>query len=432
MLEVRHLSCQRGTPEPGRPKEIELRPSQAQCKKNQRTPPSPPAPSKLLPMQNSPLLPIHQERGARLAATPNGDVLLTYGDVPAEYKAATEAALVFDDGNRGRVHATGADATDFLHRLLSNHVKRLDPGTPEAPGPGNANLLLTGKGKIVEQFELTPDGSGGYLLFTEPGRSASLISALDMYLFADDVVLTDQSEESVCFTLIGPTAAAVLQAVLGIEKLTVAAEFATELVPFGGKVLQIIHHAYVGCDGFRIEGGPETALELWDALIAAGAMPGGLAIHDILRVESCTGQFGRDIDDTIYPQEARLENSFSLDKGCYIGQEVVAKIDTYGGLNKRLMVLEVSHDDPIAPGTRLERYDEKREQWRDLGVATSWGYSFAQDGGCILAYVKRRHQDVGTEFRLGEAAEGTVPGGLDLRPTATVIEVCLGTPEPIE
>ncbi|MFT6041113.1 MAG: folate-binding protein YgfZ [Planctomycetota bacterium] len=383
-------------------------------------------------MQNSPLLQIHQERGARLAASPTGDVLLTYGNVPAEYKAATEAALVFDDTNRGRVHATGADATDFLHRLLANQVKRLDSGTPEAPGSGNFNLLLTGKGKIVEQFELAPDGSGGYLLFTEPGRSATLISALDMYLFADDVVLTDQSEQSACFTLIGPTSCAVLQAALGVAELTATGQFESELVPFAGHTLRLTHVLYVGCDGYRVEAGPETALALWDALLAAGAMPGGLAIHDILRVESCTGQFGRDIDDTIYPQEARLETSFNLDKGCYIGQEVVAKIDTYGGLNKRLMLLEVSHDDPIAPGTRLERYDEKRETWRDLGVATSWGYSFARDGGCILAYVKRRHQDLGTEFRLGEAAEGLVPGGEDSRPTATVIEVCLGTPDPID
>jgi folate-binding protein YgfZ len=130
------------------------------------------------------------------------------------------------------------------------------------------------------------------------------------------------------------------------------------------------------------------------------------------------GKFGVDIDDTIYPQEARLESAFSLDKGCYIGQEVVAKIDTYGGLNKRLMLLHVEHDNPIAPGTRLERFDEKRNTWRDLGVVTSWGYSFAIDGGCVLAYVKRRHQDEGTEFRLGEAPEGE-----DTRPKAHIVSL---------
>ena len=81
----------------------------------------------------------------------------------------------------------------------------------------------------------------------------------------------------------------------------------------------------------------------------------------------------------MYPQEARLESAFSLDKGCYIGQEVVAKIDTYGGLNKRLVALKVSHDDPVARGTRLFRLDEG--EWRDLGVVTSWAYSFVLDTG---------------------------------------------------
>ena len=78
----------------------------------------------------------------------------------------------------------------------------------------------------------------------------------------------------------------------------------------------------------------------------------------------------------------------------------MAKIDTYGGLNKRLVALKVSHNDPVARGTRLLRLDDG--EWRDLGVITSWAYSFAMDTGLVLAYVKRRHQKVGTEFRIGE------------------------------
>ena len=130
---------------------------------------------------------------------------------------------------------------------------------------------------------------------------------------------------------------------------------------------------------------------------------------DILRVEAGAARAGDDVDDTIYPQEARLERAFSLDKGCYIGQEVVAKIDTYGGLNKRLVALSVSHDDPVPRGTRLFRQTEEGGEWRDLGVVTSWAYSFELDTGLVLAYVKRRHQAPGTSFRLGDGpAEATV------------------------
>ena len=101
-------------------------------------------------------------------------------------------------------------------------------------------------------------------------------------------------------------------------------------------------------------------------------------MFDILRVEACSAAFGVDIDDTVYPQEARLEQAFNLEKGCYIGQEVVAKIDTYGGLNKRL---------------------------------------------CALAYVKRRHQEPGTSFRL--AAPGVTEDMLPVAPEATIVETPL-------
>jgi glycine cleavage system aminomethyltransferase T len=77
----------------------------------------------------------------------------------------------------------------------------------------------------------------------------------------------------------------------------------------------------------------------------------------------------------------------------------VAKIDTYGGLNKRLVALRVSHDDPVPRGTALWR--EEGGEWRELGLVTSWAYSFVLDTGLVLAYVKRRHQAPGTTFRLG-------------------------------
>src|SRR5204862_1300194 len=102
-----------------------------------------------------------------------------------------------------------------------------------------------------------------------------------------------------------------------------------------------------GSPGFRLDAGPEGAIELWRSLVAAGARPTGVVVRDVLRVEGGSALFGVDVDESVYPQEARLESAFSLEKGCYIGQEVVAKIDTYGGLNKRLVALRISHDDPI-------------------------------------------------------------------------------------
>ncbi|MEZ5976475.1 MAG: glycine cleavage T C-terminal barrel domain-containing protein [Planctomycetota bacterium] len=136
-------------------------------------------------------------------------------------------------------------------------------------------------------------------------------------------------------------------------------------------------------------------------------------MFDSLRAESVTAQWGVDLDDSVYPQEARLDDAFSLSKGCYIGQEVVAKIDTYGGLNKRLHLLRVGDEDPVAPGTRLFGAPETPGgEARDLGVVTTWAWSFALDGGVVLAYVKRKHQEPGTQFALGEGDR-----------TATIVEL---------
>ena len=358
-------------------------------------------------MSTSPLLSLHAERGARTAVGPHGETLLTYGDVPAEYAAALEGALVLDRAAAGRLRVSGADATDFLHRITANRVKGLEPGE------GAPNLLLDGKGKVQEVFELErldaddADAPAAYELTTPPGRAESLRAALDMYLFVEDVVLEDVTGSLVPLDVVGARTDEVAAGALAacdpewLAGMAPGKRWTLTLAVDGDEVPVRAHRrAAVGCPGLRLEVAPGRAAALWDALIAAGALPGGLAIEDILRVEACRARFGVDIDDTVYPQEARLEEAFHLEKGCYIGQEVVAKIDTYGGLNKRLLVLAVDGDDPVPRGTRLERHDADREQWRDLGVVTSWAYSFALDRGAVLAYVKRRHQDPGTRFQL--------------------------------
>lgn len=382
-------------------------------------------------MKSSTLIKQLAERGARITTGPIGETLLTFGDVPGEYRAATQAAVVFDQTDRGLVTVSGKDATDFLHRITANRIKGLEPGC------GNANLLLTGKGKVVEMFDLTFIGPDeGYLLSTPPGRAASLKTALDMYLFTEDVELGDETERHAPLVVIGPkanTCALRALAALGGDSilesdLEVLTDHSSKDLALRGSTLRITSLPTAGRSGLRMElfGLEGAALvsatrELWQAVTQAGATPGGLALFDILRAEACIPAFGIDIDDTIYPQEARLEPAFSLEKGCYIGQEVVAKIDTYGGLNKRLCALQTG-DDPIPRGTRLWREDPERG-WRDLGIVTTWAWSFALDTGLALAYVKRRHQDPGAEFHL--APEGAEPETIAAAQTATLVETPL-------
>jgi folate-binding protein YgfZ len=309
---------------------------------------------------------------------------LTFGDVPGEYAAATRACAVFDETCRGRVRAGGVDAATFLHKILAGDVRGL------VPHHGNRNLLLTPKGKVLFDLDLVR-GEEDLELSIAPGCDEKLVQSLDHYVFTEDVGLEITTGAHAPLDLVGPGAAAVLEQVLGLAQLE---ERETCRIP--ERDVSVTRQEVFGRPGYRVDAGAEV-VELWDELREAGATPAGIVVRDILRVETVSALFGVDIDENVYPQEARLESAFDLDKGCYVGQEVVAKIDTYGGLNKRLMALRIDNDDPVPSGTRLLREE------RDLGVTTSWAYSFALDAGVVLAYVKRRHQEPGTVFRLGDS-----------------------------
>jgi folate-binding protein YgfZ len=350
-----------------------------------------------MPPTAAPLLQaLHQEAQARL--TPAG-LLLTYGDVPGEYRAARESVALFDTTERGLVQVRGADAQEFLHRLLANRVRGL------LPGQGNFNLLLNAKGKVLFGFDLWMT-EAGFELATAPGQAAGLMRALDMYLFADKVQLADKSAESGALALVGPKAAELVRALTGGE---LPADQWVRSATWRGGPLTLRRGSQAGSPALIVDAGRAQAAELWRALLQLGARPAGRVAEDCLRVEAAQAQHGLDIDDNVYPQEARLESAFALDKGCYIGQEVVAKIDTYGGLNKRLVLVSIDHDDPLPRGTRLLGHDEERGE-RELGLVTSWAYSFELDRGLAIAYVKRRHQSPGTSFSLQAPSGEALPG----------------------
>jgi len=361
-------------------------------------------------MEVSPLRPRHEAAGALAAAPGEPIAVLTYGDVPAEYAAGRTGALLFDVSERGLVQLAGSDTEGFLHRILANLVKGLADDT------GNSNLLLTGKGKVVHLFDLLRTNATLFELSTPAGDAPRLITSLDQYLFSEDTTLSDRTPSHAPLELVGPRAGDLVTEHLGLS-LPAAPTAEGTLHTTRGEVrgvgaVRLTARPVAGHPGLRLEPlADDTAgacEALWALLVRSGAMPGGLVAWDSLRAERVVGAFGRDVTGDVYPQEARLESAFSLDKGCYIGQEVVAKIDTYGGLNKLLMLLRVDHDEPVAVGTRLVA--REGDEARDLGVVTSWAYSFALDAGVVLGYVKRKHQDPGRVFELVPANGGEAAG----------------------
>jgi folate-binding protein YgfZ len=353
-------------------------------------------------MDRSSLLALHQSSGARVG-TGDPPRLLTYGDVPGEYRAGLDGCALFDETDRGRIEVRGPDGAGFLHRILASDVRSLPVGG------GQRSLLLSGKGKVLFEFDLFR-GEDSHWISAPPGSAAGLAAALENYHFSEKLAIEvagDHAPLAVC----GPASESIARELLGALPPEQGQAWSRSRFADGDVVVARV--AVAGSPGLRLDAGPERAEGLWTALRKAGATPAGLIARDCLRVEAGAAQYGEDVDESVYPQEARLEASFSLTKGCYVGQEVVAKIDTYGGLNKRLTALRVSHGDPVPRGTRLLREDEGER--RDLGVVTSWAYSFTLDTGVVLGYVKRRHQEPGTRFELGETGAQAVVVPIPIR-----------------
>jgi folate-binding protein YgfZ len=248
-------------------------------------------------------------------------------------------------------------------------------------------------------FDLFRDETG-FWISTAPGTTPGLASALENYHFTEKLSIAETGQHAP-MVVCGPHSDTLVRSV--VVNLPGPRDHSWVRGSFRETEVVVTRSGFAGLPGLRLDVGPHGAADLWNALRLAGARPSGLVVRDSLRVEACEALYGVDVDANVYPQEARLESAFSLTKGCYVGQEVVAKIDTYGGLNKRLVVLRVAHDDPVPRGARL--YREEEGERRDLGVVTSWAYSFALDAGIALAYVKRRHQEPGTVFQLDETGQ---------------------------
>jgi len=333
----------------------------------------------------------HAAAGARLRSGAGTPLPLAFGDVPKEYRAGVEGCALFDETDRGRIDVRGEESAGFLHRILASDVRGL------AEGQGQPSLLLSSKGKVLFAFDLFRSSEGA-TLSVAAGDGPGLLAALDTYRFAEKVGFEDLTTACAPLTLAGPDVARVVRDAIGAD--LPERDFAWSRASWRSGEIRLARRPVAGSPGALLDAGPALAAGLWDSLREAGATPAGLVARDCLRVEAGVALPHEDVDENVYPQEARLENAFSLEKGCYIGQEVVAKIDTYGGLNKRLVALKVSHDDPVARGTRLHRVEDGER--RDLGVVTSWAYSFVLDTGLVLAYVKRRSQSVGTRFEIGD------------------------------
>jgi folate-binding protein YgfZ len=315
-----------------------------------------------------------------------------FGDSNQEYEQACQAAALFDVSHHGKVELAGPEADGFLQNLCTNDVVKLRDGY------GCEAFLTTNQAKTVAYLLTYRHQSGtegtAFWLDAGPGMGDKVAKHLDRYLISEQVVITDRTLEFGQVHLAGPRAREVLErALLGESPPLVELQHTKANV--GGTAIFIRGHSPLGLPGYDILVSRDDAAALWQTLFESGAIPAGIETYHALRVEAGTPQYGIDIDETNLPQEVgRVDQSISFTKGCYIGQETIARIRTYGHVNRSLVGLILEGQGTEPSGTKLFR------DGKEAGHLTSCVHSPRLKGVIALGYVRRGNQEPGTTLEV--------------------------------
>lgn len=312
----------------------------------------------------------------------------------AERQALRETAGALDLSFRGRVCLTGEDRQRFLNGQVTNNVQALQGGE------GCYAALVTAKGKMLSDLNIYAL-ENEILLDFEPGLTAAVMERLEKYIIADDVQLTDVGPLYGLLSAQGPKAAETVRKVLnGISLPEKPMAFASLKDDTFGEIY-VMNLPRSGSAGFDIFVPAEALAATFEKLAAAarasGGRPCGWKALEMARIESGIPRFGADMDETNLPPEAGLEQrAISYNKGCYIGQEVIARIRTYGQVAKALRGLRLADDLEALP----VKGDKLVKDGKEIGFITSAIASPALHANIALGYVRRETNQIGSALTL--------------------------------
>ena len=237
----------------------------------------------------------------------------------------------------GRLKATGDDALDLLNRLSTNQVSNLEPGQ------GAPTILTTDRGRILDLIGVV--NLGEYvLLLTSPGEQQSVINWLDRYTIMEDLVVEDITAATAMLTVFGPTSQSSLEAATGLH-LGQLALYHTLSGTIAGHDVRVINRPLGQLPSYDLIMPPEAFRAAWEHLTGPDTThitPVGTQAYAATRITHAIPEYGREMGDAYNPLEAGLIGSIDFRKGCYIGQEVIARLDTYQKVQKRLVMLRFS------------------------------------------------------------------------------------------
>jgi tRNA-modifying protein YgfZ len=319
----------------------------------------------------------------------------------AQHAALTEGAAVAALLGRTLLEIRGCDRVSFLHAFCTNNIKAL------AVGQGCEAFITSPQGKTLG-YVLVFCESDRLLLDTSPGQAAVLIAHFERYVLTEDVQFVERTAESALLLVAGRNSDAVLRSALRAEPP--AEMLACGAATIDGVTVQLARVPYANSGYFLRHPSAETA-RLQSALQSAGAALCGQDALEAARLEAGFPLFGIDITEENLPQEVgRDAQAISFTKGCYLGQETVARIDALGHVNRKLVGLKFSGselppaDMPLLAGNK------------EVGRVTSSAWSPALNGPLALGYVRTQHARPGSRlesaFGAAEVIKLPVTGSL--------------------
>ncbi len=318
----------------------------------------------------------HRAQGAAIRELDGWLLPASYGDPTAEYAALRDAAGVIDRSPLGKVIVTGRDRQSFLQGMLSNDVKSLEPGQ------GTAAAFLDAHGKVMALLTVYAL-EDRLLLELPPSLTEKTLQALDKFLISEKAAFEAADEAFAVLAVQGPGARSLLEKLAG-RTLDLAPYYHVE-APIAGAPVRVINRAEGHVAGFHCWTAAAHGAALWRALVAEGARPVGMEALNVLRMEAGMPWYGHDVDETVILPETRLEQLVSYTKGCYIGQEVVARVKYRGHVNRALSGLIVDGDRVPAPGAAV------MADGKEIGRITSAVRSLALGRPIALSYLRREH-----------------------------------------
>jgi folate-binding protein YgfZ len=325
----------------------------------------------------------HEDLGARLDP---GKIPLSYSDPEKEYWTIKRTVGLADISNVGRLRITGKDRVSFLNGLLTNDVSQLKENS------GQHSALLNSKARVLADLHLYAQ-TDGFLIDTGESPASHVKEILDRFIITEDVHVIDATLDLVQMTIQGPKSSEAIKQVLGAE--------AQDLKQFEQKDLgpsTIIARDRTGQSGYDIVLPVLEAEPVWHGFLLNGGEiginPVGSRALEILRLEAGYPKYAADIDENTIVLEAGFKDALNFTKGCYLGQEVVARATHIGRVNKQLVRLEIETRDPVPPRSKL------MSDGKEAGFITSAAFSPGLGRVASLGYANREFAKEGTKVNV--------------------------------